>query len=204
MLGAAVIGFFVFLFVKDGLGPLLGGFTGSEFFGFTATTAGASGAWLAISVLTGGAVWVFFGDLSGRWSFGAILLVVCSSPMPSSARSNSVRTDGSRTSRIRSLPRGRHQAVHLHFQPDVPAPLLRPFHRAQARRRRLASSSSAARPRPVGLNLVSNVTTFTGALLALSVYAVGKTFFWPTMLAVTSDRFLAAVRSPFPSWAASE
>ncbi|MBI3875401.1 MAG: MFS transporter [Verrucomicrobia bacterium] len=41
----------------------------------------------------------------------------------------------------------------------------------------------------VGLNLVSGIATFGGALLALSVYAVGKTFFWPTMLAVTSDRF---------------
>src|SRR2546422_4030946 len=26
-------------------------------------------------------------------------------------------------------------------------------------------------------------------MLALAVYALGKTFFWPTMLAVTSDRF---------------
>ncbi len=41
----------------------------------------------------------------------------------------------------------------------------------------------------VGLNLVSGIATFGGALLALSVYAVGKTFFWPTMLAVASDRF---------------
>jgi MFS family permease len=41
----------------------------------------------------------------------------------------------------------------------------------------------------IGLNLVSTVETFIGALLALSVYAVGKTFFWPTMLAVASDRF---------------
>ena len=41
----------------------------------------------------------------------------------------------------------------------------------------------------VGLNLVSGVTTFAGAMLALAVYALGKTFFWPTMLAVTSDRF---------------
>ena len=41
----------------------------------------------------------------------------------------------------------------------------------------------------VGLNLVSAITTFAGALLALTVYAVGKTFFWPTMLAVASDRF---------------
>ncbi|MEZ5965690.1 MAG: MFS transporter [Planctomycetota bacterium] len=41
----------------------------------------------------------------------------------------------------------------------------------------------------VGLNLVSGVETFTGAMLALAVYAFGKTFFWPTMLAVASDRF---------------
>ena len=41
----------------------------------------------------------------------------------------------------------------------------------------------------IGLNLVSGIATFGGALMALSVYALGKTFFWPTMLAVTSDRF---------------
>jgi MFS family permease len=41
----------------------------------------------------------------------------------------------------------------------------------------------------IGLNLVSGITTFGGALLALGVYALGKTFFWPTMLAVVGDRF---------------
>jgi hypothetical protein len=41
----------------------------------------------------------------------------------------------------------------------------------------------------IGLNLVSGLTTFVGAMGALSVYALGKTFFWPTMLAVVSDRF---------------
>jgi MFS family permease len=41
----------------------------------------------------------------------------------------------------------------------------------------------------VGLNLTSGIVSFGGALLALTVYAVGKTFFWPTMLAVASDRF---------------
>jgi MFS family permease len=41
----------------------------------------------------------------------------------------------------------------------------------------------------VGLNLVSGITTFVGAMLALTVYALGKTFFWPTMLAVVGDRF---------------
>jgi MFS family permease len=41
----------------------------------------------------------------------------------------------------------------------------------------------------IGLNLTSGITSFSGALLALTVYGIGKTFFWPTMLAVTSDRF---------------
>jgi MFS family permease len=41
----------------------------------------------------------------------------------------------------------------------------------------------------IGLNMVSGITTFVGALAALSVYALGKTFFWPTMLAVVGDRF---------------
>jgi MFS family permease len=40
-----------------------------------------------------------------------------------------------------------------------------------------------------GLNLASSMTSFTVALVALAVYAIGKTFFWPTMLAVASDRF---------------
>jgi MFS family permease len=41
----------------------------------------------------------------------------------------------------------------------------------------------------VGLNLTSMANTFVMAMLALTVYGVGKTFFWPTMLAVASDRF---------------
>lgn len=41
----------------------------------------------------------------------------------------------------------------------------------------------------IGLQAVSTVTTFIGAMVALSIYAFGKTFFWPTMLAVVGDRF---------------
>jgi MFS family permease len=41
----------------------------------------------------------------------------------------------------------------------------------------------------IGLQLASGMQTFVVALIALSIYAVGKTFFWPTMLAVASDRF---------------
>lgn len=41
----------------------------------------------------------------------------------------------------------------------------------------------------VGLQMASTMTTLTMAFVALGIYAVGKTFFWPTMLAVASDRF---------------
>jgi MFS family permease len=41
----------------------------------------------------------------------------------------------------------------------------------------------------IGLNLASSMQSFTMALVALGIYAVGKTFFWPTMLAVVGDRF---------------
>lgn len=40
-----------------------------------------------------------------------------------------------------------------------------------------------------GLQLASGMKTFPIALAALGVYALGKTFFWPTMLAVVGDRF---------------
>ncbi len=41
----------------------------------------------------------------------------------------------------------------------------------------------------VGLTLASSMQTFEIALVALGIYALGKTFFWPTMLAVVGDRF---------------
>ena len=41
----------------------------------------------------------------------------------------------------------------------------------------------------IGLQLAAGINGFGYALLALGIYAVGKTFFWPTMLAVVGDRF---------------
>ena len=40
-----------------------------------------------------------------------------------------------------------------------------------------------------GLTLASGMSSFGAALVALGIYALGKTFFWPTMLAVVGDRF---------------
>jgi MFS family permease len=41
----------------------------------------------------------------------------------------------------------------------------------------------------IGLQLSSGVQSLAMAFIALGIYAVGKTFFWPTMLAVVGDRF---------------
>ncbi len=41
----------------------------------------------------------------------------------------------------------------------------------------------------IGLQLAGGMSTVMMAFGALGIYAIGKTFFWPTMLAVTSDRF---------------
>jgi MFS family permease len=41
----------------------------------------------------------------------------------------------------------------------------------------------------VGLTLLGNAVGVIMCLLAVSVYGIGKTFFWPTMLAVVSERF---------------
>ena len=43
----------------------------------------------------------------------------------------------------------------------------------------------------VGLNAVAAITSFGPAIGAVLVYSIGKTFFWPTMLAVVGDRFPA-------------
>ena len=43
----------------------------------------------------------------------------------------------------------------------------------------------------LGLNAVAAINSFGPAIGAVLVYSIGKTFFWPTMLAVVGDRFPA-------------
>jgi len=43
----------------------------------------------------------------------------------------------------------------------------------------------------IGLNAVAAINSFGPAIGAVLIYSIGKTFFWPTMLAVVGDRFPA-------------
>src|SRR5207237_195601 len=172
---------FIGRFVKDGLGPLLNGFTGSEFF------IGAS--WKYISVGVGVAVWGIFSGLSG-WSIGAGLLFVLF-VVHALVGAVELGTDGwiqNITGNILTPTQGK---VLFVFTSAVMFSLR---FCADFIEKRIGLSPvgillSCATLACIGLNLVSGIATFGGAMAALLVYAVGKTFFWPTMLAVTSDRF---------------
>ncbi|MGN6545378.1 MAG: MFS transporter [Aureliella sp.] len=179
--GAAVIGLFVGLFVNSALGPLLTGLTGNEFF--------ASTLWMYTSVAVGVIVWLGFSGLA-KWSLGAgLLLVLFLTHVLVGAVE--LGTDGwiqNITGNILSSQEGKILFAFtsmtmfvLRFCADFIEKRLK-FSPVMIL---LACSVLAF----FGLNLVSGITSFAGALMALTIYGIGKTFFWPTMLAVASDRF---------------
>ncbi len=189
VIGAAVVGFFIFLFIKDGLGPLLSGFTGSEFFGFTQNIAGASQTWLYLSIAVGAAVWLAFSG-AARWTVGAPLLCVL---FITHALVGAVElgTDGW-IQNIEGAILTPSQATWLFIFTSALMFALRfcaNFIEKNIGISPVGILLGCASLACVGLNLVSGITAFGGALGALAVYAIGKTFFWPTMLAVASDRF---------------
>ncbi|MBE0542409.1 MAG: MFS transporter [Verrucomicrobia bacterium] len=181
LLGGAVACVLIALFVKSAFGPMLAFFTGVEFF------SGSSFWWVALAV--GGALWAAVGAIT-RGSLGHWLLFVL---FIAHALIGAVElgTDGwvqNITGNILTPAEGKILFVFtsaimfsLRFCADFiekkiglsPIGIL------------LACSVLAV----VGLLLTSRIETFAGAMFALAVYAVGKTFFWPTMLAVAGDRF---------------
>ncbi|HEV2973000.1 MAG TPA: MFS transporter [Pirellulales bacterium] len=181
ILGAAVIGLFVFLFVKDGLGPLLNGFVGGGFF--------AGQTWFYVSAICGGAVMLSFAGAS-RWTIGAPLLCVL---FITHALVGAVElgTDGW-IQNIEDAILTKGDGTKLFIYTSALMFGLRfcgHFIEHKLGLKPVGILFVCAILACVGLNLVSHVTTFIGALAALTVYAVGKTFFWPTMLAVASDQF---------------
>src|SRR5688572_26086212 len=183
IIGSLVIGFFVGFFVKDGLGPLLFGFTGNDFFG------GDSSTWKYISIGVGVLVWLGFSGLSG-WSMGAGLLFMLFI-VHALVGAVELGTDSwiqNITGNILTPQQGQ---ILFIFTSALMLALRFCGHFIEKNLKLspvgllLVCSLCAV----AGLNMVSAITTFGGAMAALVIYGIGKTFFWPTMLAVTSDRF---------------
>src|SRR5206468_10527090 len=155
-------------------------FTGSEFFGFTSTTAGASKSWLSVSVAVGAVVWLAFSGAS-RWTIGAPLLFVL---FITHALVGAVElgTDGW-IQNIEGAILTPAQATWLFIFTSALMFALRfcaNFIEKKVGISPVGILLACASLACVGLNLVSGITAFGGALGALAVYAIGKTFFWPT------------------------
>ena len=182
ILGSAVIGLFIFLFVKDGLGPLLAGFTGNDAFFH-------GDSWMYVSAAIGGAVFLGFGGTS-RWSIGAPLLFVLF-VTHTLVGAVELGTDGW-IQNIEDAILQPGDGTKLFIFTSALMFALRfcgHFIENKLGLKPVGILLVCAIFAFVGLNMVSNVKSFSGALVALTVYAIGKTFFWPTMLAVASDRF---------------
>ena len=181
ILGALVACVLIGLFFKDQLGSILSFFTGNAFF--------TSGTWSLIAWATAG-ILLLVVAVKTKFSVGSLLLFVL---FVTHALVGAVElgTDGwiqNITGNILTPAQGKILFVFtsllmftLRFCFDfiekrlnvTPIGLL------------LACAVLGA----IGLLMVSRIETFAGAMFALAVYALGKTFFWPTMLAVVGDRF---------------
>ena len=181
ILGALVACFLVGLFFRDQLGGILGFFTGSAFFASTTWSTLAWGVALVLVVIVG---------IKTSFAIGSLLLFVL---FLTHALVGAVElgTDGwiqNITGNILTPAQGKILFVFtslLMFSLRFTADFIERNLKVSPIGLLFICSLLAV----IGLRMVSGIETFAGAMVALSVYAVGKTFFWPTMLAVVGDRF---------------
>ena len=181
ILGAVVACFLVGLFFKDQLGGILGFFTGSPVF---ASTGWSLFAWAVALVLVG------IVAVKTNYSVGSMLLFVL---FVTHALVGAVElgTDGwiqNITGNILTPAQGKILFVFtslLMFSLRFTAEFIERSLKVSP----VGLLFICALFGVVGLLMVSGIETFVGAMVALAVYAVGKTFYWPTMLAVIGDRF---------------
>lgn len=181
MIGSAVVAGLLWLFFTNSLGPLLNGLTGAAFF--------TSAAWGYVSIAVGVGIFVWFSRLSS-FSVGAPLLFVLFLTH-GLVGAVELGTDGwmqNITGNILSSSEGKFLFVWtslVMFTLRFCAHWIEKNLKLSPIGLLCVCSVLAC----IGLNLASGITTFIGAMVALTIYAVGKTFFWPTMLAVASDRY---------------
>jgi MFS family permease len=181
ILGALVACFLVGLFFKDSLGGILAFFTGSAFYSSTTWSALSWGVALVLVLMVG---------IKTNFSIGSVLLFVL---FVTHALVGAVElgTDGwiqNITGNILTPAQGKILFVFtsllmfsLRFCAD--------FIEKSLKVSPIGLLFICATLAVIGLRMVSGIDTFAGAMVALAVYAIGKTFFWPTMLAVVGDRF---------------
>ncbi len=181
LLGGAVACFLVVVFIHDALAPNLNLLTGSEFF------TGSSFIWVAI--LIGGGLWALIGAITkgsiGHW---LIFVLFVTHALVGAVELGTDSWIQNITGNILTPTQGKILFVFtslIMFALRFCADFIEKKIKLSPIGILLVCSVFGC----IGLLLASNIASFAGALFALAVYAIGKTFFWPTMLAVVGDRF---------------
>ena len=181
ILGASIVGILLFLFFRDSLGGILGGITGNEFFGST--------AWGNLSKLVGigFVVWVAVitkGAL-GHWMIFVLFIA------HAIIGSLELGTDSWIENINGSILTEKQGTILFIFASAMMFGLRFCSHWIESTLKLspIAILFTCSLFAIVGLLACSTVTTLTVAFGAVLLYSIGKTFFWPTMLAVVGDRF---------------
>ena len=181
LLGALVACGIIGLFFKAQLGGVLALFTGSEFF--------ASPTWTFISFGVALVLWLIVGGKTG-FAIGSFLLFILfiTHALVGAVELGTDSWVQNITGNILTPAQGKQLFVFTSFLMFA-LRFSTHFLESKLKISPIGLLMICAVLAVIGLNLVSGIATFPGALLALGVYALGKTFFWPTMLAVVGDRF---------------
>ena len=181
ILGASVVGILLFLFVRDSLGGILGGLTGNEFFG--------SQAWVIIAgaIAVGFVAWVavITQFALGHWMIFVLFIT------HAIIGSLELGTDSWIENINGTILTAKQGTILFIFASAMMFALRFCSHWIESKLKLspIAILFTCSIFAIVGLLSCSSVTTLTVAFGAVLLYSIGKTFFWPTMLAVVGDRF---------------
>ncbi len=181
ILGASVVGILLFLFVRDSLGGILGGLTGNEFF--------ASQAWKIIAAVVGVGFVAWVAIITqfalGHWLIFVLFIT------HAIIGSLELGTDSWIENINGTILTPKQGTILFIFASAMMFALRFSSHWIESKLKLspIAILFTCSIFAIIGLLSCSSVTTLTFAFGAVLLYSIGKTFFWPTMLAVVGDRF---------------
>ena len=181
IMGASIVGILLFLFFRDSLGGILGGITGSEFF--------KSGTWFYISVAVGiGFVAWVAAITKGALGHWMIFILFIAHAIIGSLE---LGTDSWIENINGSILTEKQGTILFIFASAMMFGLRFCSHWIESNLKLspIAILFTCSIFAIIGLLACSTVTTLSFAFGAVLLYSIGKTFFWPTMLAVVGDRF---------------
>ena len=181
IMGASIVGLLLFLFCRDSLGGIIGGITGSDFF--------ASQTWSIISALVGFGFVAWVAVITqfalGHWMMFVLFIA------HAIIGSLEIGTDSWIENINGSILTKDQGTILFIFASAMMFALRFCSHWIESRLKLspIAILFTCSLFAIAGLLSCASVNTLTLAFGAMLMYSIGKTFFWPTMLAVVGDRF---------------